>query len=268
MRREHKEMMKARARNIALLVAYDGTDYHGFQRQSPPVVAVANVLEEKLALVFNDSIELAAAGRTDAGVHAAGQVVNFFTDGRIPIERVPMAVNSLLPADISIRDAWEADRDFSARHSAVSKAYTYRIQAGRTPDPLATRYAWHVREPLDVAAMRAAADLLLGEHDFSAFRATGGADMSPVRNMIASRVEEASCGMIEAYFHANGFLYHMVRNIVGTLVDVGRGRKTVTDFACILDSRDRRQASPTAPAAGLILEKVWYEMSPTLGRTR
>lgn len=258
MRREHKAVMKARARNIALLVAYDGTDYHGFQRQSPPVVAVANVLEEKLALVFNDSIELAAAGRTDAGVHAAGQVVNFFTDGRIPIERVPMAVNSLLPRDISIRDAWEAGRDFSARHSAVSKAYTYRIQTGRTPDPLATRYAWHVRDLLDAEAMRAAACILLGAHDFSAFRAAGGAEMSPVRTIFETRTKRDDCGMIEMYFHANGFLYHMVRNIVGTLVDVGRGRKTVGDFARILESRDRRQASPTAPAEGLVLERVWY----------
>lgn len=258
MRREHKAMMKARARNIALLVAYDGTDYHGFQRQSPPVVAVANVLEEKLALVFNDSIELAAAGRTDAGVHAAGQVVNFFTDGRVPIERVPMALNSLLPSDISIRDAWEAARDFSARHSAVSKAYTYRIQTGRTPDPLATRYAWHVRETLDVERMREAAGRLLGEHDFSAFRAAGGADMSPVRNIFETRMAETDCGMIEMYFHADGFLYHMVRNIVGTLVDVGRGRKSVEDFMRILEGRDRQKASPTAPAAGLILERVWY----------
>ncbi|BEU87239.1 tRNA pseudouridine(38-40) synthase TruA [Selenomonas sp. TAMA-11512] len=258
MRAEHIEMMKARARNIVLRVAYDGTDYHGFQRQSPPVTAVANVLEEKLALVFNDSIELAAAGRTDSGVHAAGQVVNFFTDGRIPIERVPMAVNSLLPKDISIREAWEAGRDFSARHSVVSKAYTYRVQQGRTPDPLAVRYAWHVRQPLDVESMQKAAAFLAGEQDFSAFRAAGGADMSPVRNMFEARIEAGSCGMIEMYFHANGFLYHMVRNIVGTLVHVGQGRKSVEDFARILSSRDRQQASPTAPAAGLILEKVWY----------
>lgn len=119
MKTEHKAEMKARARNIVLVVAYDGTAYHGFQRQTYPVIAVQNILEEKLAMVFGDSIELAASGRTDAGVHAYGQVVNFFTNGTIPIERVARAVNSLLPPDIVVKEAYEADFNFSARHSAV-----------------------------------------------------------------------------------------------------------------------------------------------------
>ena len=145
MKREHKAEMKARARNIVLKVAYDGTAYHGFQRQTPPVVAVQNILEEKLQVVFGDSIELAASGRTDAGVHAYGQVVNFFTDGRIPTDRIVRAVNSLLPPDIVVRAAGEADRDFSARHSAKSKTYIYRIQRGEVPDPMTARYAWYIR---------------------------------------------------------------------------------------------------------------------------
>ncbi|MBQ5413522.1 MAG: tRNA pseudouridine synthase A, partial [Schwartzia sp.] len=118
MKAEHKELMKARRRNIRLTVAYDGTAYHGFQRQTPPVVAVQNILEEKLELVFGDTIELSASGRTDAGVHAHGQVVNFFTDGTIPIDRVCRALNSILPDDIVVTEAAEADRDFSALHSA------------------------------------------------------------------------------------------------------------------------------------------------------
>ena len=145
MKREHKEVMKRRARNICLIVAYDGTDYHGFQRQTPPVVAVQNVLEKVLSRVFGDAIELAAAGRTDAGVHAAGQVVNFFTNGTIPVERVARAVNSLLPPDIVVRHAFEADRDFSALHSAQEKMYRYRILTGEMPNPFLCRFVWHIR---------------------------------------------------------------------------------------------------------------------------
>ncbi|MBQ1335859.1 MAG: tRNA pseudouridine synthase A, partial [Selenomonadaceae bacterium] len=183
MKPEHKDEMKARARNIRLTVAYDGTNYHGFQRQRPPVVAVQNVLEAKLQTVFGDSIELAASGRTDAGVHAYGQVVNFFTDGRIPVERIPLAVNSLLPDDIVVLEAAEADFDFSARHSAKSKTYIYRIQRGSFPNPFTRNYAWYVGRPLDIHAMREALAMVLGTHDFTSFRASGGAPMSPVRTM-------------------------------------------------------------------------------------
>lgn len=258
MKSEHKEEMKARKRNIALKVAYDGTAYHGFQRQSPPVVAVQNMLERKLAMVFGDSIELAASGRTDAGVHAYGQVVNFFTDGRIPIERVPMALNSLLPDDIVVKEAWEADFDFSARHSAKAKTYIYRIQQGGTPNPLTARYAWYERRPLDVEKMQAALELLKGTHDFSAFRAAGGAPMSPVRTIYEARVEGKSGDILEFTIYGNGFLYHMVRNIVGTVANVGLGRISVERFGEILASLDRRQASATAPACGLYLYSVEY----------
>ncbi|MEX5286024.1 tRNA pseudouridine(38-40) synthase TruA [Selenomonas sputigena] len=258
MKREHKAMMKARSRNICLTVAYDGTAYHGFQRQSPPIRAVQNVLEEKLALVFGDAIELAAAGRTDAGVHAMGQVVNFFTDGRIPLERIARAVNSILPPDIVVKEAREAGRDFSARHSAKSKTYLYRIQQGETPNPFAERYAWYIRQTLDLAAMNEAAQILCGEHDFSAFRAAGGAPMLPVRTMFLAEGRKREGDRIEFRFHANGFLYHMARNIVGTLADVGKGRLSVRDFQAILESRERKRASATAPARGLFLESVEY----------
>ena len=142
MRPENVEMMKARARNIALTVAYDGTNYHGFQRQTPPVVAVQNVLERALREVCGETVELAAAGRTDTGVHAYGQVVNFFTDGRIPTERLPRAVNGLLPPDIVVTGAWEAEREFSARHSATGKAYVYRLEQCTAPNPFTHNYAW------------------------------------------------------------------------------------------------------------------------------
>ena len=258
MKPEHKAAMKSRARNIVMTVAYDGTAYHGFQRQTPPVVAVQNVLEEKLQTVFGDTIELAASGRTDAGVHAYGQVVNFFTDGTIPTERIVRAVNSLLPSDIVVTEAHEGGREFSARHSAKSKTYIYRIQQGKVPSVFTQRYAWYVRRPLDVAAMQQALDCIIGTHDFSAFRAAGGAPMSPVRTMYEARVEPKDGGILEFMIHGNGFLYHMVRNIIGTVVNVGLGNLTVKDFQRILNSLDRKQASATAPACGLYLHKVEY----------
>ena len=257
MKPEHKDEMKARARNIRLTVAYDGTNYHGFQRQRPPVIAVQNVLEAKLETVFGDSIELAASGRTDAGVHAYGQVVNFFTDGRIPVERIPLAVNSLLPDDIVVLEAADADFDFSARHSAKSKTYIYRIQRGSFPNPFTRNYAWYVGRPLDIHAMREALAMVLGTHDFTSFRASGGAPMSPVRTMYRAEIGEKG-DLLEITIHGNGFLYHMVRNMVGTLVNVGLGRISVAGFREILEARDRKKASPTAPAQGLYLFSVEY----------
>lgn len=258
MRQEHKEELKRRSRNICLIVSYDGTDYHGFQRQTPPIITIQNVLEEKIARVFGDAVELAAAGRTDAGVHASGQVVNFFTDGTIPVERVPRAVNSLLPHDIVVRRAFEADRDFSALHSAREKTYRYRILSGETPDPFLCRYSWHIRQPLDRVAIKKALEKLLGKHDFSSFRATGGAPISPVRTMTRAELLEDGRNIVFT-FAADGFLYHMVRNIVGTLVDVGRGVYSLEEFSTIFSAKDRQQASATAPAAGLCLIRVDYD---------
>ena len=207
MRLENVELMKRRARNLALKVAYDGTRYHGFQRQSPPVVAVQNALEAALTEVCGETVELAAAGRTDAGVHACGQVVNFFTDGRIPTERLPRAVNGLLPPDIAVTDAWEAARDFSARHSAKGKAYVYRMEQCTVPNPFTRNYAWQIFRPLDVEAMRAALAMLVGTHDYSSFRAAGGAPMSPVRTIDEIRLEDEGEGRLSCYLHGNGFLY-------------------------------------------------------------
>ena len=258
MRPEHVERMKARARNIALTVAYDGTNYHGFQRQTPPVVAVQNVLERALAKVCGEDVELAAAGRTDAGVHAYGQVVNFFTDGRIPVERLPRAVNGLLPPDIVVTQAWEAGRDFSARHSATGKAYVYRLEECTVPNPFTRSYAWQIFQSLDHDAMRGALAMLVGTHDFSSFRAAGGAPMSPVRTLDEIRLDEEGAGRLSCYLHGNGFLYHMVRNIMSTVVSVGLGRISAERFAEIFAARDRRLASPTAPACGLYLLSVDY----------
>ncbi len=259
MRPEHVAMMKARARNIALTVAYDGTRYHGFQRQTPPVIAVQNVLEQVLAKVCGETVELAAAGRTDTGVHAYGQVVNFFTDGRIPAARLPRAANGLLPSDIVVREAWEAARDFSARHSARGKTYLYRLAQCSVPDPFTRSYAWQLFCPLDLDAMRTALAMLVGTHDYSSFRAAGGAPMSPVRTLDEICLTEEGDGRLVCRLHGNGFLYHMVRNIMSTVVSVGQGRISVERFAEIFAARDRRLASPTAPACGLYLLSVDYD---------
>ena len=259
MRPENVAIMKARARNIALKVSYDGTNYHGFQRQTPPIVAVQNVLERALAKLCGEQVELAAAGRTDAGVHAYGQVVNFFTDGRIPVDRLPRAVNGLLPPDIVVTGAWEAEREFSARHSATGKAYVYRLEQCTAPNPFTHNYAWQIFHPLDLEAMRAALAMLVGTHDYSSFRAAGGAPMSPVRTLDEIRLTEEGSGRISCYLHGNGFLYHMVRNIMSTVVNVGLGRISVERFGEIFDALDRRFASPTAPACGLYLLSVDYD---------
>ena len=257
MKPEHKEIMKARRRNIRLTVSYDGTAYNGFQRQNPPQVAVQNVLEEKLAAVCGDSVELAASGRTDSGVHAMGQVVNFFTDGTIPLDRLPRAVNSILPPDIVVLDAAEADRDFSARHSAKSKIYIYRILQGDIPDPFERNYSWNIHKELDTESMKECLRMIEGTHDFSAFRAAGGPPVSPVRTIYEASLEKKG-RIVELKFFANGFLYHMVRNLVGTLANVGMGRTSVQRFGEIMASLDRNQAGATAPAQGLYLYKVNY----------
>lgn len=169
-----------------------------------------------------------------------------------------MTKNSLLPDDIVVKEAWEADADFSARHSAKAKTYIYRIQQGETPDPLTARYAWYERRPLDIGLMQQALDMLEGTHDFSAFRAAGGAPMSPVRTIYEARIEEKPGNLLEFTIYGNGFLYHMVRNIIGTVANVGLGRIRLERFAAIFASFDRHQARATAPACGLYLYSVEY----------
>ena len=261
MRFEHKAEMKLRRRNLALTVAYDGTNYHGFQWQSPPRIAVQNVLEERLAKIFGEPIELAASGRTDAGVHAFGQVVNFFTDGRIAVDKIPIAAQSVLPSDIVVREAREVDKNFSALHSAKSKIYLYRILRGAASNPFVNRFAWHIFRPLDVEPMREALSLLVGTHDFSSFKSASNVFRDPVREILSAEIfnEEFFGGdMLTIKIHATGFLYHMARNIVAAVVEVGRRRWSVEDFRKVFAARDRSLVPATAPAQGLCLQKVFY----------
>ncbi len=243
-------------RTLKLTIAYDGTAYSGFQRQAN-AITVQQALEERLAKIFGHPVKVAGAGRTDAGVHAYGQVVSLRTTGSIPTDRIPLAARSVLPDDIVVTAAADMAANFHARFAAKSKIYEYRIYTGAVPDPFLRNYAWHVADAPDAALMNAAAQRAAGRHDFSAFRAAGGAATSPVRTIFAASCRENGA-LLEFSFWGSGFLYHMVRNLVGTLVDVGLGRISEEDFAAILASRDRKNAGITAPPQGLYLKEVLY----------
>ncbi|MFS8524486.1 MAG: tRNA pseudouridine(38-40) synthase TruA [Limnochordales bacterium] len=244
-------------RNIRCVIEYDGTEFFGFQRQQERRT-VQGVLEEALASLTGRATHVTGAGRTDAGVHALGQVVNFRTDSRIPVERWPYALNSRLPRDVVVKRADVVPEDFHARKSALAKTYRYTIWNAEFPSVFHDRYAWHVRTRLDVAAMREAARLLVGRRDFAAFRAAGSTPVrSTVRHLQALEVERAG-PRIDIVATADGFLYHMMRNIVGTLVMVGDGRRPPEWVADVLASGRRELAGPTAPARGLCLVLVEY----------
>ena len=243
-------------RNIALVLSYDGADYHGFQRQKN-AVAVQNVLEEKLAYIFNEDITLSAAGRTDTGVHALNQVVSFFTEGKIPTEKIVQATNAILPKDIAIKKSIEMPMDFNARYSVKRKTYFYKIYIGDTPNPFFRNYAWHISK-LDLNIMEEALNILKGEHDFSSFVAAGSNKKSNVRNMYEANLTQ-NFDIIKFTFTADGFLYHQVRNIIGALKFLGEKRLTLTKFNEIFQAKNRKLAPPTAPPNGLYLAAVEYD---------
>lgn len=261
-------------RNIGLVLAYDGTEYAGFQVQ-PNGITVQAVLEAAIAAVTGEpGAKLAAvAGRTDAGVHARGQVVNFRTAARIPADRIPLALNTRLPPSVRCLAAWEAPPEFHARFAARRKTYSYTIDNAPVPDPLRRLRAYHCPHPLDVAAMAAAAQLLVGRHDFAAFRASGGAAKTSVRSVSACTVTAtprawalpggvplapATHRDVVLRISADGFLYNMVRIIAGTLLEVGLGKRTAADVQRALDEPRRSNAGKTLPPVGLCLEHVEY----------
>lgn len=243
-------------RNIKLTVAYDGTAYNGFQRQKNGI-GIQQVLEQKLSRLFGHELKIYGAGRTDAGVHAYGQVVNFHTTSSIPIERIGVGSRSILPHDIVITHAEEVEERFHSQYAAVSKIYVYKIYPKVMPDPFLRRYAWHIWKRLDVSLIQEASQIIVGTHDFSAFRAAGGAPISPVRTIMAVDCE-FNGDIFEMSFWGTGFLYHMVRNLTGTLAEVGLGYRSVQDFKTILEGRERKKAGITAPAHGLYLKEVKY----------
>ncbi|NLN07001.1 MAG: tRNA pseudouridine(38-40) synthase TruA [Firmicutes bacterium] len=242
--------------NIKLTLSYDGTNYHGFQLQQNADTIQAR-LERAIETVFGMPRRITAAGRTDARVHALGQVVNFHADTRIPANRIPYALNSVLPADIVVTDAAFVPDDFHARYSAKSKVYRYYLDCAPHPRLLTRHYAYHVRRPPALARMQQAASTLVGEHDFRSFMAGGSPVKSTVRKLLRLDVEEHKQYIIITA-EANGFLYNMVRIIAGTLLEVGWGKRD-PDLRPVLTALDRNAAGYTAPAHGLVLVEVKYE---------
>ncbi len=243
-------------RTLKLILEYDGTNYCGWQVQGTDPT-IQGVLEQALAKVLDGPVRVNGAGRTDAGVHALGQVASFQTASRIPCDALQRALNSLLPRDVVVHAVQDVPADFHARYSALGKVYEYHILNRPLPSALRRRYVWHVPGPLDLDAMGTAAASLRGRHDFSSFRGAGSEVRTSERTLTeASLAREGD--EIVLTFTADGFLRHMVRNIVGTLVEVGRRRRTPGEIVGILAARDRRAAGMTAPPQGLYLVRVLY----------
>lgn len=242
-----------------MILEYDGSCYHGWQRQKE-VPTVQGTLEAALSVMTGQSVTVVGSGRTDAGVHASNQVANFVVDTRLTAEIFKKGLNSLLPSDIVIKACFDAAMDFHARYDATSKIYEYVILNQRLPRAIFRQYAWHVRDQLDPAVMRQAVSILEGTHDFSAFEASGSPRSTPVRTVLEARLAQIRRGGDYLVFRieADGFLRCMVRNIVGTLVDVGRKKTSPAGFSDILESKDRNNAGATAPPHGLFLKTVRY----------
>lgn len=244
-------------RNLKLTIAYEGSGFAGWQVQ-PQQRTIQSEIEAALAIIEERPVKIQGSGRTDAGVHALGQVASVELANRIPIQKLPAAINYRLPPAIRIVSAEEVPADFHARYNAVAKTYEYRIWRGPICPPFIRRYVWHLPYPLDEEGMIAAAPLFAGERDFRSLATNGGQEMeTTVRTIFSSRLVREG-DQLTYRVRGSGFLYNMVRNIVGTILEVGRGNSAVDDILPILEARDRKLAGPTAPAVGLFLVNVEY----------
>ncbi len=244
-------------KNIALRLRYDGSRYHGWQVQKN-AVTVAQTMEEALAKVCGERVKLTGCGRTDAGVHALRYCANFHSGCTVPVDRLPLAVNSRLPDDIAVVDAVEVPDDFNAIGSCVKKEYVYKILNSRIPDPfLADRVCFYPQR-LDISLMQAAARAFEGTHDFKAVRSEGTQTKTTVRTVYWCRAEKDG-DLITVSICANGFLYNMCRAMVGTMVYASYGKLVPEEIPALLEKRDRRLTGPTMPPQGLYLNRVWYD---------
>ena len=244
-------------RNIALKLMYNGTAYHGWQVQKN-AVSVAETLQRALIMVCGDAVRLTGCGRTDAGVHAEHYIANFHTNSRIPIDRLPFAVNTHTPEDIVVKEAYDMPDDFNAIGSCLKKEYTYRIYNSRIKNPFYVNRAYFYPKHLDESVMDRAARAFEGTHDFRAVRSVGTETRTTVRTIYYCYVTRAG-ELLELKVCANGFLYNMVRAITGTVLYAAEGKLTAEDIPTILDSGNRTLAGPTVPPGGLYLTKLWYE---------
>jgi len=274
-------------RNLKLILSYDGSDFSGWQVQ-PHAKTVQGTLATAIGRISGEKVLPQGSGRTDAGVHALAQVVTFVTESSVPTANFLKALNDILPPSVRVLDVMEAAADFHARHSARAKTYRYRVHRGTICPPFLARYVWHFPYPLDETAMATAAGLVEGEHDFTSFAAvdpervigelvgheghpsaslrassasqrekTGGSNSGNVRRIFSSRWEREGDELVYTV-RGSGFLHHMVRNLVGTFILVGKGTLQAGDVTCILEVRNRSAAGATAPASGLYLVKVEY----------
>lgn len=243
--------------NYKLTIQYDGSRYDGWQKQGNTANTIQGKLESVLSHLVEGEVEVHGAGRTDAGVHALGQTASVKLPGNLPPEQVRDYLNSYLPEDIAVTDVEQVEDRFHARLNAKGKVYRYEIRMGDVPDVFRRRYQYRVSEPLDVTAMRAAAEKLIGTHDFRAFCSNKKYKKSTVRTVSAVDIAVNDADM-SITFRGNGFLYNMVRIMTGTLLEVGLGLRRAEEMEEILASRDRARAGKTAPAQGLTLVQVEY----------
>jgi tRNA pseudouridine38-40 synthase len=244
-------------RTFKMIIEYDGAAYCGWQRQKNGI-SIQQVLEEATARIISEKVSIIASGRTDAGVHALNQAVSFQAQTALSANKIFLGVNSVLPDDIVVKDVLEMPDNFNALKDARGKIYVYYIRHQRLRPVLGRQYCWFVRFRLDVDRMREAASYLIGEHNFSCFCATGCDIKNRVRTLREIKIIEKDDNMLEIIVESGGFLRHMVRNIVGTLTDAGRGKLRPEDLPEIIASGDRKKAGVTAPAHGLFLKEVQY----------
>ena len=244
-------------RNIALRLRYDGSRYHGWQVQKNEI-SVAQTLNEALEKVCGHPVKTVGCGRTDAGVHALSYCANFRTDSRIPADRLPLAVNSRLPADIAVERAMDAPEDFNAIGSCIKKEYIYKILNSAIRDPFLEKRVCFYPQKLDMELMRRAAAAFEGTHDFKAVRSLGTPTKTTVRTVYHCRAEKQG-DIITVSVCADGFLYNMCRAIVGTLIYASYGKLRPEDIPALLEKGDRRLTGPTMPPQGLYLNRVWYD---------
>lgn len=245
-------------RNIWLTISYDGSSFAGFQRQENGL-AVQEVIEQVLERLTGKKTTLYFVARTDAGVHAWAQECTFYTDSTIPGDRFPFAMNAYLPLSVRVRKSREVPEDFSVRRQNTGKTYGYLLSQSREASPFLRRYVWALGKRPDLSLMKTAAGVLVGTHDFTSFRGNNSVPSDPRRTIYDITIREDG-DLIRLYVTGDGFLYHMVRNIAGALVDAGLGRKTPDELRRILEAKDRKLLGMTAPAAGLSLLKVYFEL--------
>lgn len=245
-------------RNIRLLLQYEGTRYQGWQKQTSTSNTIQGKLEALLGRMCGEEIEVQGSGRTDGGVHALGQVANFHTDCEMSLAEMQEYMNTYLPEDIAVIGVTEAAPRFHSRLNAVGKRYSYRVVNSSVPDVFLRRYAWEVPDALDVEAMRTAAVYLTGEHDFKSFTSAKKGKKSTVRTIHRIGIEKQG-HVLTFTFEGDGFLHHMVRILVGTLLEVGKGERTPESIQKVLEGKSRELAGMLVPAKGLILEQVFYD---------